>query len=285
MADQKPKLRPLKAVGPRKVFELKPELDRIAFEVEQRGFIDDDPIGFMHQYSGKIDQELAGFFAAIMAWGRRDIVISKVGDALQRMDHKPATFIGNFSDSDADALAGFKHRTFTDGDLYWLITGLKRILDQFGEFEAFWTSCYQQAQSAGIPLTHVFHRRFFDVIPEAPQRTGKHVSSSAKNSSCKRLWMYLRWCIRQNSPVDPGIMQFMPQSELMIPLDVHVGRYARSMGLLTRHQNDWKSVVELTERLRKLDPTDPAKYDFALFGMGVLDVGVADHLLINRLDR
>jgi uncharacterized protein (TIGR02757 family) len=252
-----------------KLLQLKPKLDDLVKRIEQPGFIDKDPIQFMHAFEDKNDKELAGFFAAIMAWGRRDIVINKVDDLLKRMDYKPADFILNFSESDAEKLEGFKHRTFKPIDIYWLIKTLQSILKEYQIFEGFWKMCYEKSKEQNRELIAIFHEEFFAIHPETPQRTRKHISNSEKNSSCKRLYMYLRWCIR-SGPVDLDIMSFMPASELMIPLDVHVARQARMLGLLKRKQNDWKAVQELTQKLRLLDPQDPAKYDFALFGMGIL---------------
>lgn len=260
----------LRRMSRRKLLELKPFLDELNDRVEVPSYIQDDPVLFMHAYDDKQDQALAGFFAAVMAWGRRDIVISKVDDLLERMNYRPAEFIGNFSESDAARLEGFKHRTFKPVDIYWLVKILKRIIENFGEFESFWAHCRQQALIEGREMMAVFHETFFAQHPEAAQRTRKHISNAEKNSSCKRLYLYLRWSIRKNSVVDPGIMDFMEPSGLKIPLDVHVARQARALGLLTRTYNDWKAVEELTGRLRLLDPEDPVRYDYALFGLGIM---------------
>lgn len=259
-----------KTLSKKKLLELKPFLDSVVSKIELAEFIDSDPIQFMHAFETKNDRELAGFFAAIMAWGRRDIVIAKVDDLLKRMDYKPAEFILNFSESDVPKFDDFKHRTFKPIDIYWLITILQTILIQFETFEEFWKNCYLKSKAQKRELIAVFHEDFFQLQPETPQRTRKHISNPEKNSSCKRLYMYLRWCLRSSS-VDLGIMSFMSISELRIPLDVHVGNQARKLGLLSRNQNDWKSVVELTNQLLILDPKDPAKYDFALFGLGILE--------------
>ncbi len=247
---------------------LKPYLDSLVRKIEVPEYIDSDPIQFMHAFESKTDQEIAGFFAAIMAWGRRDIVIAKVDDLLKRMNYHPTEFVQNFSESNVPELETFKHRTFKPIDIYWLVKGLQTILKEFEDFEGFWSSCYKQAKRENRELIAVFHQRFFELHPETPQRTRKHISNPEKNSSAKRLYMYLRWCIRR-SEVDLGIWSFMTPAELKIPLDVHVARQARRLGLLSRKQNDWKAVLELTEKLRVLDPDDPAKYDFALFGLGV----------------
>ncbi len=258
-------------------------MDEITAHVEQPEYIDNDPIRFMYDFSEKTDRELAGFFSAIMAWGRRDIVIAKVNDLLRRMNYEPYAFITGFSEKDVHRFEDFKHRTFKPIDIYWLMRSLQSILREYAHFEDFWRSCYDQAKRENIPLMGVFHRRFFSYHPNMPQRVRKHISDSEKNSSCKRLYMYLRWNLRKNSPVDTGLMDFMPVSELMIPLDVHVARYARILGLLSRRQNDWKSVVELTKRLRILDQEDPTRYDFALFGLGALKLDLPDEYVVNHI--
>tara|TARA_R110000868_G_scaffold1211_7_gene9435 strand:- start:3980 stop:4804 length:825 start_codon:yes stop_codon:yes gene_type:complete len=264
-----------------KILELKPYLDSLVQQLDTSKFIDNDPIQFMHAFEKKTDQELAGFFAAIMAWGRRDIVIAKVDDLLKRMNYLPTEYVKNFSESDVPELETFKHRTFKPIDIYWLIKGLQTILQKFGDFEGFWASCYHQSKNEKRELIAVFHQRFFELHPETPQRTRKHISNTEKNSSAKRLYMYLRWCIRK-SDVDLEIWNFMSPAELKVPLDVHVARQARRLGLLSRLQNDWKSVVELTHKLSLLDPTDPAKYDFALFGLGVYPEFVDERFYVNK---
>ncbi len=271
----------LKKRSENQIKELKPFLDEWVDRIEQPDYIESDPILFMHAFDEKEDQLLAGFFAALMAWGRRDIVIRKVEDLLDRMDNRPEKFIRNFSDQDAKRFKGFKHRTFKPIDMKWLTKILQSILLEFGSFEAFWNRCYQKAQETNRPLMTIFHEDFFAQHPEAPQRTRKHISNADKKSSCKRLYLYLRWAIRKQSPVDLGLMDFIPQSELMVPLDVHVARQSRRLGLLSRTYNDWWAVEELTESLRLLDPEDPAKYDYALFGLGITPDSVPEKLIVN----
>lgn len=261
--------------------KLKPFLDEWVDRVETPAYIDSDPVLFMHAFSKKEDQLLAGFFAATMAWGRRDVVIRKVRDLLERMDNRPTDFITHFSDKDAGRFRGFKHRTFKPVDMEWLTRILQSILRKHDSFEAFWEACYKKAKDNERPLMSVFHEDFFAFQPSTPRRTYKHVSNADNKSSCKRLYLYLRWALREKSPVDLGVMHFMPPSELMIPLDVHVARQARALGLLSRTYNDWRAVGELTDGLRLLDPEDPAKYDYALFGLGVAEGGAPDEFILN----
>jgi len=267
--------------SPKEIKTLKPFLDKWVTKIENQDYINDDPVLFMHAFNQKEDQLLAGFFAATMAWGRRDVVIRKVRDFLNRMDNRPADFIANFSDRDAHRFEGFKHRTFKPIDMKWLVKILQTILRDYNSFENFWAYCYQKANENNRPLMSVFHEQFFAQHPEAPQRTRKHVSNADKKSSCKRLYLFLRWAVRDKSPVDLGLMNFLPQSELMIPLDVHVARQARALGLLSRTYNDWWAVQELTEALQLLDPQDPAKYDYALFGLGVNQKKIPEEFIKN----
>jgi uncharacterized protein (TIGR02757 family) len=271
----------LSKISEEQIKDLKPFLDRWVDRIEQPSYIDSDPILFMHAFQDKEDQLLAGFFAATMAWGRRDIVIRKVRDFLNRMDNRPTEFIKSFSDRDARRFDGFKHRTFKPVDMKWLTKILQSILLEYGSFENFWADCNQEAQEEERPLMSVFHEQFFAKHPEAPQRTRKHVSNADKKSSCKRLYLYLRWAVRKQSPVDLGLMDFIPPSKLMVPLDVHVARQARALGLLSRTYNDWWAVKELTKALRLLDPEDPAKYDYALFGLGIHPNSIPKELIVN----
>ena len=252
----------------KQLLKLKPSLDEWVYRMEQPAYIDSDPIQFLHAFQDANDINVAGFFTATMAWGKRSIVIAKVDDFLSRMSYKPVEFIGNFTESDFEYLKGFKHRTFNDEDMYWLIKTIQSILKKHLSFESFWMECYQDSKRHNRPLMGVFHEKFFSFYPEIPTRTRRHLSNPEKGGSCKRLYMYLRWTLR-GGPVDLKSMSFMDKSEIYIPLDVHVARQSRILGLITRRQNDWKAVLELQKELVFLDPKDPSKYDYALFGLGL----------------
>lgn len=265
------------------LMELKPYLNKINDKVEQPDYISKDPVQFMHAFSDKKDMEIAGFLAANMAWGRRDIVVSKVNDLLQRMDYAPRQFIMNYSQADYHHLQTFKHRTFKPIDMHGIFLSLQEIYKQYSDFEDFWTECYSAGKSENRPFLAIFHEKFFALNNDLAERTRKHISNPEKGSTCKRLYMYLRWTVRKNSPVDPGIWNFMDASELLIPFDVHVARQARKYGLLSRRTNDWKSVNELTKTLRALNPHDPARYDYALFGIGALNYKLPKKFILNKV--
>jgi uncharacterized protein (TIGR02757 family) len=271
-----------KTISAKNLLELKPFLDDLNDKVEVPGYIETDPVCFMHAFTDPKDQLIAGFFAAIMAWGRRDIVLSKVSNLLERMDNSPFEFVSSFDDTKAHVLSGFKHRTFTESDVLWLIRIIQQIIQNFGSFDAFWAHCYNQAKVRNEHLMDVFHTEFFLQVPETPTRTRKHIADKRKQSTCKRLFLFLRWAVRDNSPVDLGIMSTIPKSDLRIPFDVHVARQARILGLLGRKQNDWKALDELHNRLVILDKRDPARYDYALFGLGVLKLEIPPEFIINK---
>ncbi|MDG5766007.1 TIGR02757 family protein [Balneolales bacterium ANBcel1] len=273
-------LPPLNPAPEDAAMRLKAFLDPVVEQVEVPEYIAADPVAFMHRYDDAENRNLAGFLSALLAWGRRDIVIAKIADLLARFGSSPSDFIGNLSPADEVRLEGFKHRTFTAEDIRWIVRGLSLILREHGSFESFWRRCYRDS-GPGRPLLSLFHERFFGMIPDAPVRVRKHISSPDKNSSCKRLWLFLRWTVRQGSCVDPGTMPFMPPSELMVPLDVHVARYSRMFGLLTRRANDGKAVAEITGHLRRMDPDDPARYDYALFGLGVNAIPIPQEFVVN----
>ncbi|MEO6188187.1 MAG: TIGR02757 family protein [Ginsengibacter sp.] len=253
--------------------ELKRFLDNKVIQFNNPSFIREDPVCIPHLFSKKQDIEIAGFFAAIFAWGIRKTIINKCKDLLQRMDNAPHDFCINHTDGDLKKLEGFCHRTFNDTDLLYFISFLKQHYRSSTSLEsAFFSS--QTKVSAGqtveAALNHFYH--YFFSLEYVPARTKKHIASPQKHSSCKRLNMYLRWMVRRdNNGVDFGIWQAIQPRELICPVDVHVARVARHFHLLESKVVDWNAALSLTNQLRKFDKDDPVKYDFALFGLGILE--------------
>lgn len=173
-------MKELKACSPNQLHQLKPFLDEWVLRIETPSYIQDDPVQFMHAFDDKNDQAVAGFFAALMAWGRRDIVIAKTEDLLERMDYQPANFIRYFKNQQAERFAGFKHRTFKPIDIFWLTKCLQKIFLQYDSFENFWGNCYQISHQTGRKLIAVFHHEFFGLFDEIPSRTRKHISNPEK---------------------------------------------------------------------------------------------------------
>lgn len=249
--------------------DLKEFLDSKVSQYNQPGFIEHDPIVIPHRFSMKQDIEIMGFFASILAWGQRKTIINKCTELIARMDYAPFDFVQNHQDTDLVNLLGFKHRTFNDTDLLYFISFFKH---HFQRYESLEDAFLIGKQTDGQIIEHALNgfRAYFFSLEDFPHRTKKHVSSPLQKSACKRLNMFLRWMVRYDGKgVDFGIWTRLSPADLVCPCDVHVERVARHFGLITRKQSDWQTAMELTENLRALDSSDPVKYDFALFGLGV----------------
>lgn len=239
-------------------------------EYNQPYFIASDPVCIPHLFTKKQDIEIAGFFAAIFAWGNRTTIINKSKELMQLMQMQPHQFCLHASAAELKRLEGFKHRTFNTTDLLYCIEFFKQHYGQYESLENAFMPLNQPPSSVKEALSY-FHHNFFS-LEDAPLRTKKHISTPEKGSSCKRLNMFLRWMVRKDKAgVDFGIWKNIQPSQLICPIDVHVARVAKRFNLLDRKQMDWLAAEELTNYLKKLDPNDPAKYDFALFGLGVIE--------------
>ena len=253
-------------------------------QYNQVAFIKDDPIGIPHLFTKKADIEISGLFASIFAWGNRTTIINKSKELMNLMDYTPHDFCLNHSIKDLKRLEEFKHRTFNATDLLYFVSFLKFHYTHHKSLEDAFVLTYPQPTKKEIyfnsheindgsveRLLTNFHNYFFS-LEDFPTRTKKHISTPANGSTCKRLNMYLRWMVRKDKQgVDFGIWKKIKPSDLICPIDVHVARVAKHFGLIQRKQIDWQAAVELTTYLHTLDPLDPVKYDFALFGLGVME--------------
>jgi len=248
--------------------ELKEFLDEKAVFYNQPKFIESDPVQIPHLFTKKEDIEIAGFLVAIISWGNRKSIIANGNRLMDLMGNAPYHFITQYSESDAEKFSGFVHRTFNEVDLDYFVKALQNIYLNHGGLEKVFSDLAEE--NSLQPAIHHFKKLFFS-LPH-PERTEKHISDPFKNSAAKRINMFLRWMVREGKTgVDFGIWKTISPSTLSCPLDVHSGNVARKLGLLKRKQNDAKAVSELDNELRKLDPKDPVKYDFALFGLGVFE--------------
>lgn len=248
--------------------EIKSFLD---FKVEQynnTSFIETDPIQIPHKFSKKEDIEISAFLTATIAWGNRKSILNNASRLMDLLDNAPYDFVMNHEETDLPGLDNFVHRTFNGTDLQFFVTSLKNIYSNHGGMEEVFST--YALQNDLQPAIHEFRKIFFEL--EHPERTMKHISDPVKNSAAKRINMFLRWMVRRdNAGVDLGVWNKINASQLSCPLDIHSGNTARKLGLLSRKQNDSKALKELDEALRKFDPWDPVKYDFALFGLGVFE--------------
>lgn len=247
---------------------LKALLDKKYEKYHVNGFIQHDPVSIPHLYKKKQDVEIAAFITATISWGNRKSIISNSRLLFENMDHAPYDFIINHTDKDLQKFEHWCHRTFMFSDLMGFIAFLQHHYSSSKTLEdAFLINGKFTSVKEGITM---LGNRMFNGNLDILSRTQKHVSSPEKGSACKRLNMFLRWMVRPAAGgVDFGLWKKIPKSALMMPLDVHVDRVARQLGMLQRKQSDWKSVEELTAFCRVMDKEDPVKYDYALFGMGL----------------
>lgn len=246
--------------------ELKEFLDYKANQYEIIDFITSDPIQIPHRFKQKEDVEIAGFLTASIAWGNRLSILKSANKMMALMDDAPYDFIINHKKRDLSIFEGFVHRTFNATDLTFFVRSLQNIYKNHQGLENVFSSNNPSLQDT----IHDFKSIFFEI--DHPQRTLKHVSDPLKGSAAKRLNMFMRWMVRSNTKgVDFGIWKQHSPAQLSIPLDVHTGNIARKLNLIQRKQNDFKTLKELDKKLRKFDPVDPVKYDYALFGLGVFE--------------
>lgn len=250
-------------------------LDERVARYNNRGFIESDPVSIPHRFALREDIEIAGFLAATLAWGQRATIVRKCTELLRYMDDAPYAFVMNHSEEDLRPLVNFKHRTFNGIDALYFVAFLQHVYLQYGSLERLVSG----AISAGTETVEPGLNRLraeFTGLEYFPERSGKHLASPDRNSACKRINMFLRWMVRHDDMgVDFGLWKSITPAQLVCPCDLHVERTARQLGLILRRQTDWRTALELTSNLRKLDPADPVKYDFALFGIGAFEGGLS----------
>lgn len=250
------------------ISDLKSFLEEKVEQYNHIKFIDTDPIQIPHRFSQKEDIEIAGFLTATIAWGNRKSIIKNANRIIEFMDNSPYDFVLNHTNKDLLKINGSIHRTFNSVDLQFFIKSLKNIYINYGGLENVFAARQQEKNT--FYLIERFRNIFFEL--QHFDRTQKHISNPVKNSSAKRINMFLRWMVRKdNKGVDLGIWNSISPSQLVCPLDVHSGNVARKLDLIQRKQNDWKAVSELMDNLSLFDSEDPVKYDFALFGLGAFE--------------
>ncbi len=251
--------------------ELKNLLDTLYRKYNRIEFVEQDPISVPHLFSKKQDIEIAALFAAIFSWGQRKTIINKSKELLMRMDMDPLQFVLHHQESDLKSIVGFKHRTFNDTDALYFISFFKHHYQKYNSLESAFLQNSAQQNSTQTIEQHLIHfKNYFFSLEDSVHRTKKHISSPVNNSTCKRLCMFLRWMVRSDEMgVDFGLWKSIKPSQLVCPIDVHVQQTSVQLGILKNEKVNWKTALKLTDYLRSLDAEDPAKYDFALFGLGI----------------
>ena len=250
--------------------DLKTFLDSKYLLYNSLSFIETDPISIPHLYSSKEDIEISGFLAATLAWGQRLTIINNTKKLMGWMDDAPLDFILNFTQQDLKLFQRFVHRTFNGIDCEYFLWSLKNIYQNYGSLENAFCGSFQPDELNVKNAIVTFRKVFFEL--DHPTRTQKHIANPEKKSSAKRLNMFLRWMVRTDDRgVDFGVWRKISPAQIICPLDVHSAKVARKLGLLKRNINDWSAAEELTNNLKLLDNTDPVKYDFALFGLGIFE--------------
>ena len=251
-----------------KLSEIKLLLDYKADLYENENFIENDPISIPHLFSKKEDIEISAFITSTISWGQRKTILKNAKHIVEMMDLCPFDFIYNHTESDLKPLSKFIHRTFNGTDLIFFIKSLKNIYKNHGGLESIFKP--NSVKQSMAEVIHEMKKTFFSISHES--RTKKHIADPLKGSAAKRINMFLRWMVRSNKrKVDFELWKSICSSQLSCPLDVHTARIARKLRILKRNQNDFKATLELDYHLRKLNPNDPVKYDFALFGLGVFE--------------
>jgi uncharacterized protein (TIGR02757 family) len=247
-------------------WEVKEILDECIVRYNNLSFIEHDPISIPHRYKKKKDIEVSGLMTALISWGNRKAILQATSKWMEMMDDEPFSFVQSASASEIKTLSKNIYRTFQSTDMEDLICALRGAYARHESLEELFLPGFNKGGSR----EGILHFREAILSFGHQPRFEKHIANPAQNGAAKRVNMFLRWMVRSDEQkVDFGIWDNIPMSKLSIPLDVHTGNISRKLGILSRKQDDWRSVQELDEVLRKWRPHDPVAYDFALFGMGV----------------
>jgi uncharacterized protein (TIGR02757 family) len=248
------------------IFDLLEEKYR---QYDLKAFIQNDPVSIPHLFKLKEDIEIASFLTATIAWGRREQIIISAKKLVEWMDYSPYQFITDHSERDRDIFKKFYYRTFNGNDCEYFLKSLQNIYQNHNGLQGTFAS--SSGNEFRIKEVIENFRKVFFELPHLA-RTQKHISDPAKNSSCKRINLFLRWMVRKDTKgVDFGLWDHIKTSDLICPLDIHTSRVARKLGLIKIKQDSWKAAEELTSNLKIFDPVDPVKYDFALFCLGMYE--------------
>lgn len=255
--------------------KIRQALDRLYEKYNHRDCIKPDPLQFVYRYSEPGDMEIAGFLAADLAYGRVQQIEKSLEDLFGRMGASPYEFVRGFGRGERKKLSGFKHRFNTGGDISDLLELLKRVLEQFGSIEKFFLQGYDPGDENIVGALSRFCETLSSMYAE---EHGGEVSRGLKyllagpagGSASKRLNLFLRWMVRDDD-VDAGLWKSVDKAKLIVPIDVHMGRLCRILGFYNRNTVSLAAAVEITRAFALIEPDDPAKYDFSLSRVGIVE--------------
>lgn len=242
----------------------KTELDNLVLKYEKAVFIETDPIQIPHRYKDKDTVELVAFISALFAYGSRKIFIPKLEELFSKMNNNPILYIQH---ADFSNLSGFNYRFAKENDIIEILNILSNLYNSGESIKTLFQYGYETTRDIKGML-QIVTDYFYSNATNTGEGFRFMLANPNNGGAMKRLNMFLRWLVRK-PPVDFGYWYFIPVSELLIPLDTHVAKISREMNLLTRKSNDFKAVIELTNKLRQFDRNDPIKYDFAIYAKGI----------------
>ena len=255
------------------MIDLKSELDELVDKYETLDFIKNDPVGFLHNYSSKQDIEIAGLVASSLAYGKREAFIEKLKFIFSVLGKNPYLFCINLDKNYLRQIfENFKYRFNTGDDICMLLESLFCFYNEFDSFDDFLLDkLVGKEEKAKLAVNMISTQ----ICGNSQSKSFKYMFPNPQTgSACKRLNLFLKWMVRK-PPVDRGIWNSLEPKDLIIPLDVHVAKVSRKLGLTTRKTNDWQTAEEITAKLRCFSPDDPIRYDFALFDIGVEKIPVS----------
>jgi uncharacterized protein (TIGR02757 family) len=258
---------------------IKRHLDRLYKTFDLR-FLSSDPLLFVHRFKKKEDREVVGLIASSLAYGRVAGIKKSLENVLGVMGASPYLFTMRFRPrSQARLFSGFVHRFNTGEDIACLLNFMRQMIEEKGSIGGFFAAGYSSEDKNVKNALISFSERALRLDASGiygngplPKEAGVRFffPTPANGGPCKRLNLYLRWMVRSDK-LDFGLWKGVEPSRLVIPLDTHIARISRNIGLTGRSSPDWKMAEEITDALKELDPKDPVKYDFALCRLGILD--------------
>ena len=254
---------------------IKDVLEKLYRKYNHRDLIKPDPLQFVYQYDKPSDMEVAALLAADLAYGRVEQIQNSLTNLFGRMGESPYAFVRSFGKAEQKSLKGFKHRFTTDQDISDLLMLLKKVLDRYAGIEEFFIQGYNPGDRNIVPALSKFCDSLLDMY--AAEHNGKTsrglkylLVNPTQGSACKRLNLFLRWMVR-NDDVDTGLWKSIDKAKLIVPVDVHMGRLCKILGLYNRKAVSLSTAIIITEGFAGIEPADPVKYDFALSRIGILE--------------